>query len=328
MTDGDIKVYFSPYWTSSRTFLADIRKQTPGNDATWRNIEPVHDPAVADYHIGFDKITRDVDPERLILFDAEPPCIPRGKPVSSDDVLYRSSLSNEHKPQRWFLNKDYDTLSSLGPVEKNRDLSWITTDKGQKMPPGIGQLRRWMIKQGVLKHQPKDQILLPGLTPITARRALLNLPTDGHIIRMEFLDQLCEKYPNLIDLFGRGSFPYKCYNGEIEDKWKGLSPYRYTLAIENYKGPNFFTEKLADAFLAWCMPIHWGCTNLDKYFPEGSYIEVDIEDPNAPERLQEIIESDIRERNIDAISKARQRILNSYQIWPTVETHVRRLELR
>ncbi|KAB7519442.1 glycosyltransferase family 10 domain-containing protein [Halosegnis rubeus] len=326
MTDSDISVYFAPYWTSSRDFLADIRKQTPGKSATWGDVDPVHDPSDADYHIGFDKITSEVDSDRLILFDAEPPCIPRSKPVSSDDVLYRASLSEQYKPQRWFLDKNYDTLSSLGPIEKTQDLSWITTDKGRDLLPGLNGFRHWMIENNILKHRAKDQIFFPGLRPITSRRALLNLPTDGHIIRMDFLDALCERYPSVLDLFGRGSFSTECYLGEINNKWTGLGPYRYTLAIENYKGPNFFTEKLADAFLSWCMPICWGCTNLDKYFPEKSYIQIDIEEKNAPEQIKEVTQSNLREKNIDAIAEARRRILKYYQIWPTINRCISKIE--
>lgn len=47
-----------------------------------------------------------------------------------------------------------------------------------------------------------------------------------------------------------------------------------------------------------------------------------IEDERAPQRVQEILESDIREENLGAIAEARDRILNRYQIWPTVQRHI------
>ncbi|PYZ02895.1 hypothetical protein C8039_08425 [Halogeometricum sp. wsp3] len=102
----------------------------------------------------------------------------------------------------------------------------------------------------------------------------------------------------------------------------GLSQYRYTLAIENYKGKNYFSEKISDALLAWTMPIYWGCTNLSDFLPEDSYIRIDIEDPSAPKKISDIVQSNIREKNIDAIAEARERILDRYQVWPTVQNAI------
>jgi len=136
---------------------------------------------------------------------------------------------------------------------------------------------------------------------------------------MSFLDRLLDTEPELLDLYGRGEFSGPHYKGEIEDKWDGLVNYRYSLVIENYSGPNYFSEKLSDALLAWCMPIYWGCTNLSEYLPEDSFVRIDIEDEDAPQQVREIVESDIREQNLDAIAEARRLILEEYQIWPTVE---------
>lgn len=105
----------------------------------------------------------------------------------------------------------------------------------------------------------------------------------------------------------------------MDDKLAALSDYRYTLAIENYEGPNYFSEKIADALLAWCLPIYWGCTNLDEYLPEDAYVRIDIERDDAPERVAAIVESDLRERRLDAIAEARHRILEEYQFMPVIE---------
>jgi hypothetical protein len=101
-----------------------------------------------------------------------------------------------------------------------------------------------------------------------------------------------------------------------------LRDYRYSLAIENYQGPNYWSEKIGDALLAWCMPIYWGCTNLEEYLPENSFVRVDIESDDAVERVREIVASDYRERNLDAIQEARRRILDEHQLWPVVERTV------
>lgn len=107
---------------------------------------------------------------------------------------------------------------------------------------------------------------------------------DGHILRMKFLEHMQrEGFPQL-DLYGRRQLediPY--YEGEINYYWDGLRDYRYKLAIENYNGPNYFSEKIVDAWLSWSMPIYWGCTNSSEFVPEDSYVYIDIENGKPPQ---------------------------------------------
>ncbi|MBK9590965.1 MAG: hypothetical protein IPO32_05465 [Crocinitomicaceae bacterium] len=77
-------------------------------------------------------------------------------------------------------------------------------------------------------------------------------------MRLEFIDYLKENSFDF-DLFGRGFNP-------IEGKLEGLAEFKYSIAIENYSGPDYWTEKIQDAYLSWCMPIYYGCPNLEKYF--------------------------------------------------------------
>ena len=154
---------------------------------------------------------------------------------------------------------------------------------------------------------------------------LLNYPSEGHVKRMKFLRRL-SKNNQLMDLFGQGNFNCSQYNGEIDNKWDALKKYRYSLAIENYSGRNYFSEKILDPLLAWCMPIYWGCTNLSEYLPEDSYVRVDITSDDSPERVREIIQSDYREQNLDAIREARELILNQCQIWPRIEREIDKIE--
>ncbi len=134
--------------------------------------------------------------------------------------------------------------------------------------------------------------------------------TLGHKQRMIFL----EKIQNVIefDLWGKGFNP-------IDDKWDGVAPYRYSLAIENYSGLYYWTEKIADCFLSYTMPIYYGCTNISDYFPQESYIWIDINKPEeAREIIKETINSDLWIRNRDAIIYARELVLNKYQIYPII----------
>ena len=107
-----------------------------------------------------------------------------------------------------------------------------------------------------------------------------------HRKRIDFLNFLRQNARFDIDVFGRG-IRY------IKDKWDGLAPYKYSLAIENSSGPDYWTEKVADCFLTWTVPIYYGCTNLEEYFPKESFIRIDIGQPEASlKKIREIIDRD------------------------------------
>lgn len=131
----------------------------------------------------------------------------------------------------------------------------------------------------------------------------------GHEPRLRFLEILKQSNLN-IDLFGRGIKP-------IDDKFDGLYPYKYTLAIENYSDNNYWTEKIADAFLAWTIPIYYGCKNIEDFFPENSYIKIDIHKPDEAVRIiSNSIKNKFYDNNIMALEEARGLILSKYQFFP------------
>jgi hypothetical protein len=112
--------------------------------------------------------------------------------------------------------------------------------------------------------------------------------------------------------------------GHIEDKWDGLAPYAYSLAIENYSGPDYWTEKLADCFLSWTIPIYYGCTNLEDYFPADSFIRIDIESPNlGVEQIKRIAANDDWDARLNALEEARNLYLHRYQFFPYVAELIR-----
>jgi hypothetical protein len=138
----------------------------------------------------------------------------------------------------------------------------------------------------------------------------------GHQMRMDFLDRLRAEVD--FDLWGRGFRP-------LENKWDGLARYRFTLAIENHSGPYYWTEKLADALLAWSLPIYFGCTNITEYLPAEATIPINITRPaEAIAIIREAIESDLWRR--DAIAQARELILDRYQFFPYMTTLVTQWE--
>ncbi len=79
----------------------------------------------------------------------------------------------------------------------------------------------------------------------------------GHQKRLDFLKNITGKLD--FDLWGRGF-------RDMEDKSDGLVPYKYSIVIENSKHKDYWSEKIADAYLCGCLPIYCGCPNISDYF--------------------------------------------------------------
>ena len=130
----------------------------------------------------------------------------------------------------------------------------------------------------------------------------------GHRLRGEFVERATTEFPEM-DVFGRGRAR------EVEDKWEGLAPYRYSLAIENTSKEDYWTEKISDCFLSYTVPFYWGATNISDYFPEGSYIWLPIDKPDeAIEIIRETLAKDDWDKRLPALIEARTRVLKRYSL--------------
>jgi len=90
--------------------------------------------------------------------------------------------------------------------------------------------------------------------------------TIGHRLRHWVIDQ----HKSSMDIYGNG------YNTLIDDveggfgKVYALAPYRFHLVILNSLKEGWYTEALIDAFACGCIPIFYGCKEVDEFFnPAG-----------------------------------------------------------
>lgn len=142
-------------------------------------------------------------------------------------------------------------------------------------------------------------------------------PTDlpGHRRRSEFLAFVRKDGSVDIDYFGRAI-------RFIEDKWDGLAPYKYSVVIQNSSSPDYWTDVVADSFLSWTVPIYYGCTNLEDYFPADAFIRIDIDQPeHSLKTMQSLAKEDDWDRRLPALEKARDMVLHRHQFFP----HITRL---
>ena len=145
----------------------------------------------------------------------------------------------------------------------------------------------------------------------------------GHHHRLQALENIVNHVPG-IHLYGyitngrENSGPYKTPL-PVRTKEDAFLNYKYAVAIENGKTPYYFSEKIIDPILCWTTPIYWGCSEIGKYFPKGSFIEIKDLDNTVGSQVAAIIESQHYEENLDALSEARELILNKYNLIPTIE---------
>jgi len=207
------------------------------------------------------------------------------------------------------------------PNEVFEDLHWGDVRYYRVYTQHLGlRSKRYIHSQPALPwHVNRGYDYLKGCGVPTKERRLSCISSDkafleGHRARLQFLERLRQHVK--FDLFGRGFSP-------IQDKWDGLAPFRYSLAIENFRNPYYWSEKLSDCFLAWTMPIYHGCTRIGDYFPAEAMVCIDIDDPMAVERVRETISSDLYTRNFDAIAYARELVLERYQLFPFIAQQIK-----
>lgn len=134
----------------------------------------------------------------------------------------------------------------------------------------------------------------------------------GHRSRTALREFLIREKPDAVDLYGRG-IRY------IKRKWEALAPFRYSLAIENSNSNDYWTEKVADCFLSWTVPLYDGCTNLEDYFSADSFIRIDAGNhAGTLRRIDELLRSDEWERRLPAVNESRNRVLSKYQMFPAL----------
>jgi hypothetical protein len=167
----------------------------------------------------------------------------------------------------------------------------------------------------MVAHPPteKSRDLSMVFSPKTMRHTL-------HKQRNEFMRRLMDLMPEM-DVFGRGARP-------LDDKAEALDAYRYHVAIENYIGPHHWTEKLSDAFLGLTLPFYCGCTNATDYFPEESFIAIDMKDPVGAARIiRQAIADNEYEKRLPFIVEARRRVLFEHNLFAVVSREIEKRNL-
>jgi hypothetical protein len=292
-----------------RVFLAGgykpelMLRQTPQGRGLWRDIQFCTGDAaeLADWLVVVDQpqplIVTSIPKERRILAVSEPPGC-RDYPPSF--------------------------LESYGTVISPEMLKGYRGRHLQRQPG----LPWWLGVGNYFGSNPANAPLFEEIAslPLPQKPRLLSVVCSTHNLipmhrkRIAFVEKLKAYFGDTLHWYGRGVRP-------MEDKSEAILPYRYQIVLENNKIDHFWTEKIADCYLGYTFPIYSGCTNLGDYFDRRSFEPAGIDDvQGAITTIKSVIESDRWEKSLDAIMKARERVLFQYNFFNSCAEIVRELE--
>jgi len=288
-------IYFLPAWGNSSSELLEVMMlQTPSEAGIWKEIRGTNSLFEADTFIMQDYTYDEVEAflrinnlwHKVIYFSRE---VPGGGPIKKyNDVRAFSYLD---KSSYLFTKWAYPDKHSGGVSTSYDALSAVAPNKVRSM----------------ICIQSNKQIL------------------EGHLLRLEFIEEFCRRSPSELDIAG-GIAREKRFtklNDPVEmindDKFATCMNYKYCLAFDNGQYNNYFGTQFTDSLLSWCVPVYWGAPNIGDFFPEDSYISFDVRNKNEIERIVDIInDPEDYNRRLPAIEKARNLVLNKYNIWDTI----------
>ncbi len=288
----------------SRAFNADaLLLQTPNNSGIWDNVEFVTDNNCpdADFWVVSDDLPEPISttcpPSHLLLITGEPPSIKSYAPAF---LAQFSRILTCHE------------IDHPGLIHKNPPIPWRygLAGKSCHLSSNDSFVENYDTLTSMFSYNQKERLI----SAICSTKTMC----DGHIKRSEFISFLERAEIPELDIFGRGR------KNEVLCKRDAIAPYKYHIALENSSFPNYWTEKLADAFLGGTHPFYWGCPNITDYFPRGSFTWIDIEHPEEALRtIYATIEKNTFDNSIELISEARERVLNKYNLFSVITSLIK-----
>ena len=295
-------------WTNSKAFCDEWNHMSQGNNI-WNNLKFTDDDN-ADFFVIINKPLENeyFIPLRTIVFQMEPWC-------------------NENY-QNWGI-KTWKKWSKPNP---NTFLQVRTHDKYVNNCMWQLNLSWNQLKYNqIVKDDTKNNIL----SSICSSKYF----DPGHIKRIDFLHYLEDKLygqtsenqnietksrPFELHIYNEDNVhKFKSYVGKATqhvDKDKGIVPYKYYFMCENNAEYNFVTEKIWEPIITESLVFYWGCPNVYDYIDPQAIVLLDMNDfEKSFQIISDSIQNNLWEQRIDIIRKEKQKILDYYNFYPTVQ---------
>jgi hypothetical protein len=173
----------------------------------------------------------------------------------------------------------------------------------------------WMINANhgpsIMAETNRDVNWLKNLTNLEKTRTIsvfcsAKTLTPEHQARYKFVEILKKHFGDTLDWYGNGV-------QSIPEKWDGIAPYKYHIALENQSRHNIISEKIYDSYLGLAYPIYWGAPNLADYFPKESFSQIEILDwRNSIKTIERLLLKDDWNQKLPALIESKNKVLMDY----------------
>lgn len=277
-------------WCSSKALCDEWNKMSKGN-YTWNGIQIVwEDPA--DYYVIINKPHQGAtyEPSKTIIFHMEPWC---GDAAQTWGVKTWGEWAKPD-PQKFLMVRSHDRVYNTGFWQ----VSWTYHD---------------------FKTRTIEKTRGVTISSICSSKYF----DPGHIKRIDFLTYMEQNGVDLHIYNSDNRHGFRSYQGRADpfvDKEKGIVPYRYYFMCENNAEHNFITEKLWEPILCETLCFYWGCPNVADHLDPLSYIQLDMNDfSGSLAIMKQAIQDNVWEQRLPILRKEKQRILEHFGFFPTLE---------
>lgn len=295
-----------------RDIQVKLLSRLPGE--LWRHQFPSGEPRWGRCRFLFDRGARDYD--WLLVYDDIPPDAGQNRNTACEALVCPASNT-------LLVTTEPSSIKTYGIAFTGQFGAVITSQESWALPhpqriytqPAL----HWFYGVGSRHITPFDEIESASHAPKSRAIAMVFSPKRQrhtlHHRRFQFMHRLMELLPEM-EVYGRGARP-------LDDKAEAVDAYRYHVAVENYIGHHHWTEKLADAFLGLALPFYCGCPNAADYFPQESFIPIDMNDPEAAaHRIRQAIADNEYEKRLPALLEARRRVMHEYNLFALVSREI------
>lgn len=249
-----------------------------------------------DFVFFFDQCPKDyyiyVNPKNTCLITGEPPSV----------KFYSKTYTKQFN---WVLSCQKNVYKRSNGLHSFPFLPWLVGIRQIGSVLGEYKCDSVLDYNYFINHNQKNNVKGNRIAVITSNKRI----TKGHRKRLDYIEKLSELLPNTIDVYGNG---FKT----IEDKYDVYRQYKYLLIIENCQYPNYWTEKLADAFLSNCFPLYIGAPNVYDYFSKESLLSLNYNVQESVKLIKHVMDADYYNSHFDSIVESKMKILNEYNIFP------------
>ena len=147
------------------------------------------------------------------------------------------------------------------------------------------------LHQGFINYQPDKKKLMSMVVNN-------NRGTDGNRYS-HLLVQRIIGYNLNIDIYGLDGNLYKDAYGNIDARIKSgvrhpsipYSDYSFSIVLEDYSQPNYYTSRLIDPIIYGCTPINFGCSNASEHMNGSTVIHLTCDINHDMKIIQDVLKA-------------------------------------